>query len=470
MARLNLAKLGAVGASRLAENPSFWTGLKTLAKNREFLLKIGVAHESATMIRMSRLADISDPIGTAPSPIVEATGRLAKNLMSLTGLAEWTDYMKLWAASITQNEMVYKLVDWDNLPTATKTQFAELGIDGQIAKIFNERYQKYGNTFKNGATDLNLDQWTDDILEQIRAIESGEEILEQTLAMSSGQLNNIGVVVVQKGLKGVKVDKAAKSVIVDSPQAARRLNAALDELQTNAKGAKRKSISEAREKLARYFLDSDGQLEGLKARLAEIEATQNIVKTAIFRNSERVLVSPSELDMPPIFDEEFAKNIFQFKSFSLSSHNQFTAPMIDRFRGGDRRVARMVAYGAFGGMMTEALKLAGQGRIEELERYNGMDWMMGFNAVDIFSRNALTEQLGATMPLSRYSQRSYTGPLGPSVGLMQQAMDASGMFFGENVTEHQIRSFRRLLPFNNLLWTHLEPRRLNAGIKKETKP
>ena len=53
------------------------------------------------------------------------------------------------------------------------------------------------NIWQKDAEDLNLDQWTDDILEQIRAIESGEEILEQTLAMSSGQLNNIGVVVVQ---------------------------------------------------------------------------------------------------------------------------------------------------------------------------------------------------------------------------------------------------------------------------------
>ena len=185
----------------------------------------------------------------------------------------------------------------------------------------------------------------------------------------------------------------------------------------------------------------------------------------LFKESQRILVTPNSLDLPLWADNETARAYLQFKSFSFASHNQITMPMIERAKVGDMQVMLSLGFMATNGLGVEFIKLLEADRLDELDDYAVGDWalamadrssiiplvMMGFNDLDLAVGNALTEDLFQAMPTSRVSDRSRLGIFGPTASTIGDLLRASAALTGQGGPEAKdARAMRRLIPFNNL--------------------
>jgi len=365
IARTNIATIFAPELGVLG--PSFVDALRTARLSKGAYSKWGIAHETATMLRTSRLMDNTGHLeGT--SLMARGTEKMAQGLMKATFLGQWTDQMKILAAAYTQNDMIQKMANFSRLSAKNKAVMAERGVDEQFAADVMKEFNKHGTRI-NKATDLNIDAW-------------------------------------------------------------------------------------------------------------ENQATAERMKDIIFRQSERALVTPGVADLPAKADTELGKILLQFKSFSLSAHNQLTLPILERLGAGDAKAVQLMSQMMAMGMVTHALRMAAQGRLDEFDDYSGQDWalnavdysgampllMMGFNGVDLMSGNLLTDALGA-MPAARYSDRAVGSALGPTMGTASGLIRASASL-SDGIDERDARTLRRLIPFNNLAWTHYAVTKTEQAIAK----
>jgi len=354
-ARINIRAALKFGFSGV--KPSVWKSLKRMKGRAEGFRNAGIAAEKATKARATMLSDANEA-GSYTSKVDEWTRRRSNEFMTVTGLSDWTDFMKLWSASAAQDNMMSELINYSTLKSRRKMFLAEEGFNEDYAKRIVSQYKKYGDQ-EDGGHNLNWDDWDD------------KEMAEK-------------------------------------------------------------------------------------------------VKTAIFVESERTLVSPSEVDKPFFMDNEVAKIIFQYKSFSFAAHNQVTQRSFSRMRLGDAQQYALVVNTTLAGMAVDVLKLYASGREDELKNYKAADFILAgldrggavpmvlqaFNTADLFTGNAITGAMGA-MPAQRFSDRArISALLGPSVGQISNMSELASIFADGEVDERDVRLLKRLMPYNNLVWTN----------------
>lgn len=345
---------------------------------REELQEIGVAAETATRARTMMLAELND-MGAMTTKAEEVVRRITGGFMTATGLTQWTDFMKMWAAVSAQRSMLREMRKYATLSSVRKQLMAERGYGESEVQRILAQVDEFGEETGNKLL-MNWDDWTD-------------------------------------------------------------------------------------------------------REMAEL------VKTDIFQESERVLVTPTEIDRPVFADKEWARLLLQFKSFALAAHNQVTQRLISNMRSGDAQSAAVLLNTILIGMGVDMVKMYAAGRGDELDKYTLGDYVLGgidrggalpifmeaFNQMDLVSHNALTGAFGA-MPTQRFSDRSPISVLGPAASTLGDLYDLAGFWARPHprdyeagkdghskwkdrfvndklLNERDIRLIRRMVPYNNLAWT-----------------
>lgn len=359
VARLNAARI--YMQSMKGKGPGLIAAFKTLkhGTTEEALRAAGFAAETIHMMRLTKMVDMGVPLMTgnqASKRMLNVTAIGAKGLMKATLLTQWTDFMKMMAATMTQNQTVLMMRNYAKLSKNEKTILAEMGIDESFAKTVMKEFDQHGDTFGKYGTSLNWDEWTDQV-------------------------------------------------------AAERM------------------------------------------------------KDIMFRQSERILVTPNETTLPMVLgDNELGRAFLQLKSFSLAAHNQTTVPMIERAQSGDLMSIYAMAAMSVGAVPTEMVKMWEAGREDELKDYNAMDWglaiadrsaiapllSMGFNMIDMTAGNRITTEFGANPP-SRYSDRTVLGAFGPSFSTVGDMIRLTSGMVGGEIDNRDARALRRLMPFQNYM-------------------
>jgi hypothetical protein len=119
------------------------------------------------------------------------------------------------------------------------------------------------------------------------------------------------------------------------------------------------------------------------------------------------------------------------------------------------------------GVITEVIKaaIAGEDAWDKIEKYTPSDWvyaaidrsalipllLLGFNGLDISTKNNISKALGKTEH-GNPSRYAWERGLGPSPALVTDLFDVGSNFFAGDFDERNMRTLRRLLPFNNLAW------------------
>ena len=355
--RLNAARI--FSKEMGGKGPGLMAAFKTLKSGttEEAMVIAGFAAETVHMARMTKLVDMGVPLMTGnkfSKQLLNTTSVGAKALMKATLLTQWTDFMKMMAAAMTQNQTVYLMRNYAKLGKSEKTILAEMGIDEAFAKQVMGQFDAHGEMYGKYASSLNWDEWTDQV-------------------------------------------------------AAERM------------------------------------------------------KDIMFRQSERILVTPRETDLPMVLaDNELGRAFLQFKSFSLAAHNQTTVPMLERAQGGDLMSVYAMATMSIGAVPVEMIKMWEAGREDELAKYSAMDWgfaiadrsavapmlSMGFNMIDMTAGNRITQEFGAK-PISRYSDRTMLGALGPSFSTVGDMIRLTSGLAKDGVDNRDARAVRRLAPFQN---------------------
>lgn len=213
------------------------------------------------------------------------------------------------------------------------------------------------------------------------------------------------------------------------------------------------------------------------------QAAAERMKDVLFRQSERILVTPRETDLPLVLaDSELGRAFLQFKSFSLAAHNQTTVPLLERAQTGDLMSIYAMATMAVGAVPLEMLKMLEAGRENELKDYSAMDWglaivdrsalmpmlSMGFNTVDMALGNRITKEFGA-QPVSRYSDRNITGSLGPTASTIGDLLRLTSSLAGDELDMRDLQAIKRLAPFQNyVILNRLANEALGKGKTKTT--
>jgi hypothetical protein len=170
-ARWNMATIYAPELGKAG--PNMAAAFKSLNLNKEQWAKIGIAHETATRIRTMKLYDGNDVIQNTGAHAItdawtEVTAFASGKLMQATHLAEWTDFGKNMAAAYAQNDMLEKLIRWDELLPKTKKKMARLGFDERMARAVQEEVERSRSLSpdkagirirEDGATEVNWDNW-----------------------------------------------------------------------------------------------------------------------------------------------------------------------------------------------------------------------------------------------------------------------------------------------------------------------
>jgi hypothetical protein len=360
IARLNAAKIFAPELGR--SGPGLISAWRTLRSGltRESLEAAGFAAETVNMMRFEKFVDMGVPIASGnrfSKGMLNLTGVGAKALMKATLLTHWTDFMKLMAAVMTQNQTMKMMRGYSKLSRRNKTILAEMGIDEDFAKIVSDQFDQHGDRIGKHGYSLNWDDWTD---------------------------------------------------------------------------------QEAAERM----------------------------KDIMFRQSERILVTPRESDLPVVLAEtEMGRAFLQFKSFSLAAHNQTTVPLLERAQSGDLMTIYTISMMSVGAAATEIVKMYESGREDELAGYSGMDLAlavadrsavapmlnMAFNNIDLALGNRITREFGAR-PVSRYSTRNVLGAIGgPTAGTVGDIFALSSALASEEWDYKDARAAKRLAPFQNYM-------------------
>ena len=357
VARLNAGRI--YSSVMGGKGPGLVAAFKTVrsGSTKEALSAAGFAAETTIMTRLTKMVDMGVPLMTGnkfSKRLLNMTAKGAKALMKATLLTQWTDFMKMMAAAMTQNQTVFLMRNYAKLGSKEKTILAEMGIDETFAKAVMTQFDQHGEMYGKYASSLNWDDWAD-------------------------------------------------------------------------------------------------------------RATAERMKDIMFRQSERILVTPRETDLPMVLaDNELGRAFLQFKSFSLAAHNQTTVPLIERAQSGDLMSLYAMATMSVGAVPLEILKMYEAGREDELGDYSTMDWglaiadrsaiapmiSMGFNMIDMTAGNRITKEFGA-QPVSRYSDRTMMGALGPSFSTVGDIIRLTSGLAKDGVDNRDARAVRRLAPFQN---------------------
>ena len=175
---------------------------------------------------------------------------------------------------------------------------------------------------------------------------------------------------------------------------------------------------------------------------------------AYIQNSvDSIILKPGKGDLP-LFAQasNIGRIVFQFKSFASTATNRILLSGIQRR---DARtlagLSMLVALGALSGTTKDLI--AGRDPEEDIDQF----------ILDGMTRSGILGLLGTTaldigVMSSRDKTRRYVGKfgngqlMGPTLGMGQDVFETLGKFTDGNVTQRDMESFGRLLPYYNLFY------------------
>ena len=196
----------------------------------------------------------------------------------------------------------------------------------------------------------------------------------------------------------------------------------------------------------------------------------NLFERVLLKDVDNTIITPGIGDKPLFMNTEAGKTMLQFKTFFLAAHNHALIPMVQQMARGDAAAFEGIMVGISLGMMSEWTRLQLSGRGDELEGYSMQDWaragldrsgvatvpMELINMTDRVLDGQLSQQMGL-MQGSRYFYRNWAGTImGPAAGYVGDVGRLSqNLINSDGVTERDIHSIRRLMPYQNMAYLRL---------------
>ncbi|HEK0391297.1 TPA: hypothetical protein SMO73_001959 [Proteus mirabilis] len=211
----------------------------------------------------------------------------------------------------------------------------------------------------------------------------------------------------------------------------------------------------------RHGEDLDGMLTG-HSHLWDDRVVRETFQAAVLKDVRTTVITPGIGDTPLMMSSELGKIVMQFKTFFFATHNR---ALVSGIQSGDASFYYGALLQVALGSLVYVLKAKMAGRDINTEPANlvkeGLDWsgMMGWlgepnNMIENLSGGTygMSAMFGGP-PASRYQSRnsiwSLAGPTFDMGGDIKNII--SGVFNGE-FDDREVRSVRKLLPFQNLFY------------------
>ncbi len=211
----------------------------------------------------------------------------------------------------------------------------------------------------------------------------------------------------------------------------------------------------------RHGEDLDGMLTG-HSHLWDDRVVRETFQAAVLKDVRTTVITPGIGDTPLMMSSELGKIVMQFKTFFFATHNR---ALVSGIQSGDASFYYGALLQVALGSLVYVLKAKMAGRDINTEPANlvkeGLDWsgMMGWLGEP---NNVLENLSGGTYgmsamfggpPASRYQSRNGIGALlGPTFDLGGDIKNITlGVLNGE-FDDREVRSVRKLLPFQNLFY------------------
>ncbi len=211
----------------------------------------------------------------------------------------------------------------------------------------------------------------------------------------------------------------------------------------------------------RHGEDLDGMLTG-HSHLWDDRVVRETFQAAVLKDVRTTVITPGIGDTPLFMSSEIGKIVMQFKTFFFATHNR---ALVSGIQSGDASFYYGALLQVALGSLVYVLKAKMAGRDINTEPANlvkeGLDWsgMMGWlgepnNMIENLSGGTygMSAMFGGP-PASRYQSRnsiwSLAGPTFDMGGDIKNII--SGVFNGE-FDDREVRSVRKLLPFQNLFY------------------
>lgn len=189
--------------------------------------------------------------------------------------------------------------------------------------------------------------------------------------------------------------------------------------------------------------------------------SRRVFESAVLKDVDTVIVTPGVGDRPLWMSTEMGKTIGQFRSFAFASTNRVLLTGL-----GQRDAAALngMLMSVFLGGVVYASKLALSGReistdpktvLKESIDRSGMTGI--FMDVNNMAEKVSGGQIGLSaitgQQTSRFASRNVVSALfGPSVGLLQDGATAINLSLDAELTEKDVHSFRKLMPYQNVFY------------------
>lgn len=212
---------------------------------------------------------------------------------------------------------------------------------------------------------------------------------------------------------------------------------------------------------SRHGEDLDGLLTG-HSHLWDDRVVREAFQSAILKDVRTTVITPGIGDTPLMMSSELGKIVMQFKTFFFATHNR---ALVSGIQSGDASFYYGALLQVGLGSLVYVLKSMLAGRDINTEPANlvkeGLDWsgMMGWlgepnNVLENLSGGTygMSALFGAP-PASRYQSRNGIGALlGPTFDLGGDIKNITAGVLNGEFGDREVRSSRKLLPFQNLLY------------------
>ncbi|EMN0344701.1 hypothetical protein ACOJ84_001652 [Morganella morganii] len=212
---------------------------------------------------------------------------------------------------------------------------------------------------------------------------------------------------------------------------------------------------------SRHGEDLDGLLTG-HSHLWDDRVVREVFQSAILKDVRTTVITPGIGDTPLMMSSELGKIVMQFKTFFFATHNR---ALVSGIQSGDASFYYGALLQVGLGSLVYVLKSMMAGREINTDPANlvkeGLDWsgMMGWLGEP---NNVLENLSGGTYgmsamfggpPASRYQSRNGIGALlGPTFDLGGDIKNITAGVLNGEFDDREVRSVRKLLPFQNLFY------------------
>lgn len=212
---------------------------------------------------------------------------------------------------------------------------------------------------------------------------------------------------------------------------------------------------------SRHGEDLDGLLTG-HSHMWDDRVVREAFQNAVLKDVRTTVITPGIGDTPLMMSSELGKIVMQFKTFFFATHNR---ALVSGIQSGDASFYYGALLQVGLGSLVYVLKSMMAGREINTDPANlvkeGLDWsgMMGWLGEP---NNVLENLSGGTYgmsamfggpPASRYQSRNGIGALlGPTFDLGGDIKNITAGVLNGEFDDREVRSVRKLLPFQNLFY------------------